>query len=249
MCESCNRQLLQQWDEYQKINKPVSERYYKLVRTSKPNAVLSFPFHHDLQGSSSSVSAITNSVPATATSNAVLRNHIIPSISSTQILNAASTTKTLFSCVVCSKDLLLSAAQVSVSGQSHSSNAHIAFSMLTEMPTANDSVAGNHTLVKKLIVQSAQELNLLPFLSNTNASFSASVQAQLQLLVESGRVLCCFSCFEAITSSRHPSTTTSSSSNPISNNVVHNSESVLKTVNGRTINGKVKLMLFSIYLF
>lgn len=238
VCESCHRQLLQKWEEYQKLKTPINERVYKLTRSSNSNPVLKFSFHHDLHASSSAAS-ITNSVPAMVTSNTILRssNHHIPSISlqSAAAIQAAATTKTLFSCVICSKDLLFSAAGVSVASQPNTTNAHLAFSMLTEVPsTPSESMAPGHTLLKKLIVQSAQELNLLPFLATSTSPYSSPVQAQLQMLLESGRVLACFTCFEAITSRCSTTTTPPSLSNSNSNN----SESVLKTVSGRTLNGK-----------
>jgi len=236
VCESCHRQLFQQWDVFQKANKPVTERFYQLVRPTKPNSVLSFPFHHDQL---SSVIGST-SVPSSTSSSVRTNNNHIPPISFQQSTAAALqvasvATKTLFVCVVCGKDLLLAAASVSIANQPNTTNAHMAFSMVTEAPSANDATPNNSlvTSVKKVIVQSAQEVNLLPFLSTSSSTYPAALQQQLQLLLESGRVLACCPCFESF-SSRCSSSSTSTPSNSANNNV-HNSESVLKSVAGRSL--------------
>ena len=228
VCESCHRQLFQQWEVFQKANKPITDRFYQLVRsvkqqqtiTTTSTAVTTQNLHQVMETSqsktrSSSPLVRCNSGSSSATANIFSHN---PSISQQQsgsiaITTASQLAKQLFFCVICGKDLLYAAAQYSMGLVPPATNSHIAYSMLAEPDSmATPSLLNSVSSVKKLVVHSAQEMNLMPYLvvasaasASSNASatghqLTAATQQQLSNLVESGRLLCCFGCFEAVTS-------------------------------------------------
>lgn len=233
-CESCHRQLIQQWDSYQKSNKPINERHYQLVRSSKPNTVLSFPF-------------ISDSAANTNSNNS--RTHIPIIVQPTTPATSSVLNKATFVCVVCGKDLLLSASNPMTNAM------HTAFSLLTENDTSGA------TTIKKLVIPGAQEINLLPFLS---PNINTLQQHQIQLLHDAGRVLVCYICFESIasrcTSSSNCIVTTNNlpnTNNNNTNNCTNNSDQVvlLKPTNTSnrssqdTINGQLDLVLLIFVLY
>lgn len=174
--------MVSQWDIHQKANKPIIERQYHLVRGAKispstQNSVISGPAIV-AQNNVSPVNTMTNNVNSTNN-----RNNAPPISQSFASIVAANRT---FICVICRKDLL-SIANLNQSNSTH----QIAYSVLTELDTVPNSGV---LMTKKLIVQSAQEINLRPFLSSATSMYPN----QLQLLHENNRVLICSPCFDQI---------------------------------------------------
>lgn len=76
---------------------------------------------------------------------------------------------------------------------------------------------------------------------NSNTSSSA-LQPQLSALLESGRVLCCYGCFENVSRSSNPPV---NSNNSTSNTVVYLTESTPKPGSSRSnLNGKMIFVFF-----
>lgn len=175
------------------------ERKYQLIRKQQPNL-------NDRN--------LTNQLITTTTQPPISQSFVS--------LVAANKT---FYCVMCCKDLIalnnlnnssysssLSGSSINHHQSSLSNQAHIAFSLMTENDTSGNVIQ------KKLLVQSAQEINLTPFLSSSssstlNTTCSTNSLKQLQLLHENDRVLLCYSCFSSINNSSTSTTTTPSSLN------------------------------------
>ncbi|UXI18870.1 hypothetical protein NH340_JMT04813 [Sarcoptes scabiei] len=181
VCESCHHQLILQWDNHQKTNKPILERKYQITKTLKCS-IDNGDSSHILLGQN------TDHIIATpiASSNSLMNtnnrnNHVSPISQSFVSLVAANKT---FTCEICNKDLILNASS------DPTQSSQVAFSV----STGNETVGNVNT--RKLIIQSAQEISLLPFLS-TSTSLQMS---QLQLLHENDRVLICSPCYETISS-------------------------------------------------
>lgn len=171
------------------------ERKYQLIRKQQPNL-------NDRN--------LTNQLITTTTQPPISQSFVS--------LVAANKT---FYCVMCCKDLIalnnlnnsshsssLSGSSINHHQSSLSNQAHIAFSLMTENDTSGNVIQ------KKLLVQSAQEINLTPFLSSSsstlNTTSSTNSLKQLQLLHENDRVLLCYSCFSSINNSSTTTTTPSS---------------------------------------
>lgn len=178
--------MVSQWDIHQKANKPIIERQYHLVRGSKlssstQNSVISGPtIVAQNNNNNNNLSPVNNSITNNNVNSTNNRNNVSPLSQSFASIVAANRT---FICVICRKDLL-SIANFNQSNGTHQT----AYSVLMEL----DSVPTFG--VKKLIVQSAQEINLRPFLSSATPMHPN----QLQLLHENNRVLICNPCFEQI---------------------------------------------------
>lgn len=181
--------MIQQWDIFQRCNKPIDERHYQLVRPSPlPPAPASLE-------------------PNNSIVNASTPTGILPQATATISSPACARNRTLFQCIACGKDMLLHASiinsqQQTVTGPG-SGKTCLAYSMLIDVDNgqhappppvgAGNGPAPNNT--KRLIMSSAQEVNILPFLS---PSYTPVQQHQLQSWHETGRVLVCFECFKSI---------------------------------------------------
>lgn len=268
VCESCNHQLLAQWEVYQKAGKPVADRFYQLIKPAKPPPPSSFAHLSEVSASASLTSATTSqhhhqhrllhranssssilpvtpssssaSISVPIASGAAHHHHLSSSCSTAQQVSGAIT-RSLFTCVICGIDLLYATASKMASNSSSEyqppPNSHLAFSMLTE--PIKDSQQKQRTL----LLNSAMEFSLLPFMPNAAglSATSASLQPQLAALLESGRVLVCFGCFEGVASR---------SSLPLNHN---NSTALLGTSGANrsshqrdSVNGKLVFEYFSL---
>lgn len=168
-CESCHRQLIQQWDAFQKQNKPINERHYQIQVTSKPtssNVVLSPGV------------VVSGLVPGSSAGKITI---------SAQSMSQLAPFKQLFVCGLCTRDLLVNAC-------TGGHNTHLAYAMMTEKQEGVITTStGKPGTLKKLLLQTAVEVNLLPFVATP---LTAPMLQQLQTMSDLGKVFLCADCFD-----------------------------------------------------